>query len=88
MNATSDKTHSRANVRSHGAIISAFSLGEWVLLILWFAAVIAPIAIPIEKNSVALGISVGLLFGYIVQYTFVVLRWYGFELEFVWFDFG
>lgn len=85
-----DKTHSRANVRGcMGQMhLSAFSLSEWVLLILWFAAVIAPIAYSYRnKTPVALGISVGLLLGYIVQYTFVVLRSYGFELEFVWFDF-
>ena len=85
-----DKTLSLVNVgRAMGQLyLSTFGYSEWVFLILWFAAVAAPIVYSFRnKTPIALGISVGLLLGYIVQYAFVVFVSYGFEFKFVWFDF-
>ena len=68
--------------------LTTFNASEWAILILWFIAVLAPIAYSFRNRTpIALGISVGLLLGYIVQYSFVVLDSYGLELRFVWFDF-
>ena len=68
--------------------LTTFGASEWAILILWFLAVLAPIAYSVRNRTpIALGISVGLLLGYIVQYSFVVLDSYGLELRFVWFDF-
>jgi len=69
-------------------LMSTFGPIEWVLLSLWFLAVSAPIVYSIRnKTPVALGISVALLLGYIVQYSWVVLRNYDIDIQFVWADF-
>ena len=58
--------------------LTTFGASEWVILVLWFIAVAAPIAYSFRNQTpIALGISVGLLLGYIVQYSFVVLISYG-----------
>ena len=68
--------------------LTTFGASEWLILILWLLAVASPIVYSFRnKTPIALGISVGLLLGYIVQYAFVVLDSYGVELRFVWFDF-
>ena len=85
-----DKTHIRAKIgRCMGQLyLTTFGASEWLILILWLLAVATPIAYSFRnKTPIALGISVGLLLGYIVQYAFVVLVSYGVELKFVWFDF-
>lgn len=85
-----DKTHSRPK---RGGVmgqlyLTTFGASEWVILLLWLLAVASPIVYSyLNKTPIALGISVGLLLGYIVQYAFVVLDSYGFEFRFVWFDF-
>ena len=85
-----DKTHSRPK---RGGVmgqlyLTTFGASEWVILLLWLLAVASPIVYSYRnKTPIALGISVGLLLGYIVQYAFVVLDSYGFEFRFVWFDF-
>ena len=84
-----DKTLSRANTRTTmGQLyLTTFGPAEWAILALWLAAVTAPIAYSYKnKTPVALGISVALLMGYIVQYGYVVLVNYGLELRFVWSD--
>ena len=85
-----DKTHSRANGRGcMGQLyLTTFGASEWIILGVWILAVVSPIAYSIRnKTPIALGISVGLLLGYIVQYAFVVMASYGLEFRFVWFDF-
>ena len=86
-----DKTHSWENVRDiMGQLyLASFGSSEWVILALWFVAVAAPIVSSYRnKTPVALGISVGLLLGYIVQYAYVILvSQYGFDIKFVWYDF-
>ena len=68
--------------------LTTFGASEWFILILWMLAIASPIVYSFRnKTPIALGISVGLLLGYIVQYAFVVLDSYGVELRFVWFDF-
>ncbi len=69
--------------------LASFGSSEWVILALWFVAVAAPIVSSYRnKTPVALGISVGLLLGYIVQYAYVILvSQYGFDIKFVWYDF-
>ena len=68
--------------------LTTFGASEWTILILWFVAVVAPIVYSFRHQTpIALGISVGLLLGYIVQYGFIILLSYGVELQFVWFDF-
>ena len=69
-------------------LMTTFGPLEWVLLSIWFLAVSAPIIYSIRnKTPVALGISVALLLGYIIQYSFVVMRNYEIDIEFVWADF-
>jgi len=69
-------------------LMSTFGPIEWVLLSIWFLAVTTPIVYSIRnKTPVALGISVALLLGYIVQYSWVVLRNYDIDIQFVWADF-
>ena len=68
--------------------LTTFGASEWIILSVWILAVVSPIAYSIRnKTPIALGISVGLLLGYIVQYAFVVMASYGLEFRFVWFDF-
>ena len=50
--------------------LTTFGASEWLILILWLLAVATPIAYSFRnKTPIALGISVGLLLGYIVQYA-------------------
>ena len=85
-----DKTHSRpkTGLCMGQLYLTTFGASEWLILILWMLAIASPIVYSFRnKTPIALGISVGLLLGYIVQYAFVVLDSYGVELRFVWFDF-
>jgi len=69
-------------------LLTTFGPIEWVLLSIWFLAVSAPIIYSLRnKTPVALGISVALLLGYIVQYSYVVMRNYDIDIYFVWADF-
>ena len=69
-------------------LMATFGPIEWVLLAIWIVVISAPIVYSLKnKTPVALGISVALLLGYIVQYSFVVMRNYDIEIQFVWADF-
>lgn len=85
-----DNTHSWLNPRGiMGQLyLTTFDAFDWFLLLLWFTAIVYPIVYSYRnKTPIALGISVALLLGYIVQYTFRVLVSYGIQPQFVWNDF-
>lgn len=68
-----------------------FGPGEWVLLLLWFTAIIWPLSYAIRhRTSLALSLTVGLLLAYLVQviYLFGVRQfWLGSESWYMWSDF-
>ena len=69
-------------------LMATFGPIEWVLLAIWIVVISAPIVYSLKnKTPVPLGISVALLLGYIVQYSFVVMEKNDIEIQFVWADF-
>lgn len=68
-----------------------FGAGEWVLLLLWFTAIIWPLFYAIRhKTSLALSLTVGLLLAYLVQVIYLLgVRqfWLGNESWYMWSDF-
>ncbi|MGB0237133.1 MAG: hypothetical protein ACPF93_08585, partial [Poseidonia sp.] len=71
-----------------GFAMSLFAPAEWFVLGLWFVAVAAPIVYAAKtRTSVAMGITVSVLLGAVVQVLWSMFYSYGWVEYWVWSDF-
>ena len=71
-----------------GFAMSLFNTTEWLVLALWFVAVIAPMAYAARtRTSLAMGITVSVLLGAVVQVLWAMLYNWGLVEYWVWSDF-
>ncbi|MCH1616587.1 MAG: hypothetical protein L7R83_03670, partial [Candidatus Poseidonia sp.] len=71
-----------------GFAMSLFNTTEWLVLSLWFVAVIAPIVYAVRtRTSLAMGITVAVLLGAVVQVFWAMLDNWGMVEYWVWSDF-
>ena len=68
--------------------MSLFNTMEWAVLLLWFVAVVAPLLYAVRtRTSVAMGITVSVLLGAVVQVLWALLYNWGLVNYWVWSDF-
>ena len=68
--------------------MSVFDTAEWGVLLLWFAAVLSPMIYAVRtKTSLAMGITVSVLLGAVVQVLWAVFYSWGWVEYWVWYDF-
>lgn len=68
--------------------MSLFSTAEWGVLLLWFAAILSPIIYALRtQTSLAMGITVSVLLGAVVQVLWSLLFSWGWVYYWVWSDF-
>lgn len=68
--------------------MSLFSTAEWGVLLLWFAAISSPIIYALRtQTSLAMGITVSVLLGAVVQVLWSLLFSWGWVYYWVWSDF-
>ena len=68
--------------------MSLFTATEWLVLTLWFVAIIAPLVYAVgTRTSVAMGITVSVLLGAVVQVLWTMLYNWGLVQIWVWSDF-
>ncbi|MEC8682013.1 MAG: hypothetical protein VXY14_08150 [Candidatus Thermoplasmatota archaeon] len=61
-----------------GFAMSLFTTSEWLVLLLWFVAVSAPIVYAVRtRTSLAMGITVSVLLGAVVQVLWAMLYSWG-----------
>ena len=71
-----------------GFAMSLLTTTEWFVLTMWFIAVIAPIAYAVRtRTSLAMGITVSVLLGAVVQVLWAMLYNWGMVEIWVWSDF-
>ena len=71
-----------------GFAMSLFTTSEWLVLLLWFVAVSAPIVYAVRtRTSLAMGITVSVLLGAVVQVLWAMLYSWGLVEYWVWYDF-
>ena len=71
-----------------GFAVSLFAPAEWFLLALWFAAIFTPLVYAVKtRTSVAMGITVSVLLGAVVQVLWSMFFSYGWVTYWVWSDF-
>ena len=71
-----------------GFAVSLFAPAEWFLLALWFAAIFSPLVYAVKtRTSVAMGITVSVLLGAVVQVLWSMFFSYGWVQYWVWSDF-
>ena len=71
-----------------GFAMAHFSTAEWLVLVLWFVAVIAPLFYAAKtRTSVAMGVTVSVLLGSVVQVLWSLLGSWGLVSIWVWSDF-
>ena len=68
--------------------MSLFNTMEWAVLLLWFVAIVAPLFYAVRtRTSVAMGITVSVLLGAVVQVLWALLYNWGLVNYWVWSDF-
>ncbi|MEK9651209.1 MAG: hypothetical protein VW102_03330, partial [Poseidonia sp.] len=71
-----------------GFAMAYFSTAEWLVLVLWFVAVLAPLFYAAKtRTSVAMGVTVSVLLGSVVQVLWSLLGSWGLVSIWVWSDF-
>ena len=71
-----------------GFAMSFFAPAEWLVLTLWLMAIVAPILYAVRtRTSVAMGITVSVLLGAVVQVMWSMLYTWGWVDYWVWSDF-
>ena len=71
-----------------GYAMSQFALAEWAVLTLWFAAIVAPLVYAARtRTSLAMGITVSVLLGAVVQVMWTMLYNWNLVDIWVWYDF-
>ena len=67
---------------------SLFSTAEWCVLALWFVAILSPLVYALRtQTSLAMGITVSVLLGSVVQVLWQLLWSWGWLEYWVWYDF-
>jgi membrane associated rhomboid family serine protease len=68
--------------------MTLFNTAEWFLLVLWFLAVIAPLVYAVRsQTSLAMGVTVSVLLGSVVQVLWSLFASWGWVYYWVWSDF-
>ncbi len=68
--------------------VSLFNTVEWAMLVLWFVAIFAPLIFAVRsQTSLAMGVTVSVLLGSVVQVLWAVFASWGTVTYWVWSDF-